>query len=574
MRFAQVNGFKKISSLREIIVKLSSLRRTALASSVLLVVGCANAPGTPQGDLGKKIKDTFASDDPCSNNARNIGVVGGAVLGALLGNALGGGKDESRLIGAALGGVMGGFIGADMDRKRCELAKVAKKYDLDITYANIESDGDVASITKDGAPASATSTKPNSIIGNSVIVRDKDGALSHFESGSDQLTPRAKEYFTAIATQYAPEAMLAGQVDPKRKVEASNQLAQRHILLVGHTDDTGASTLNASLSEKRARAVAAFLKQKGVPDSSIYYQGAGESMPIADNRTEAGRAANRRVEIVEVADETSFKKYLAARKPQYAYYRPLESTVPAATPTALPTATVAIAAPNGPSTRARKSALPSVAKSAIAAIKPAVRAPAIASTATVAPVINFGGVPYATTTAKLDAGQLLPERGGFSLISTARADDNVVLSDCTYDRPRAVGAVKSLRDGATYKTSEHLPQLYGKTWASEVNGNLVVINRLAILRDGGAPANLPELKVYAQYKPGNGKKPDVNEEPQVNSYLVDKGVLYRMFPRGAGGLQCMDVLFGTDGASTAKGGKLVYAGGGNRFVADFKPQIQ
>ena len=52
------------------------------------------------------------------------------------------------------------------------------------------------------------------------------------------------------------------------------------------------------------------------------------------------------------------------------------------------------------------------------------------------------------------------------------------------------------------------------------------------MRDGGKPANLPELKVYAQYKPSAAKKPEVNEEPRVNSYLVGQGVLYRMFPRG------------------------------------------
>lgn len=539
-------------------MKLPLLRSTALVSSAFLFVGCATAPGAPQADFGQQLKDTFASDDPCSNNARNIAVVGGVVLGALLGNALGG-KDESRLIGAALGGVLGGFIGADMDRKRCELSKVAKKYDLDIIYANIESEGDVASPVQDGVAASGAVSKPSNVIGHSVVVRDKDGAVSHFQSGSDQLTPRAKEYFTAIAAQYAPEAVLSGQVDPKRKAEARAQLAQRHILLIGHTDDTGTSTLNASLSEKRARAVAAFLKQKGVPDNRVYYQGAGESMPVADNRTEAGRASNRRVEIIEVADEAGFKKYLGARKPQYAYYRPKESAALAANPP--------VAAPTRPSTASRKSVRPPVVTSASSGQAPA-------STAPVAPAINFGGVPYSTTAAKLDSGQLLPERDGFSLMSTARASDNVVLSDCTFDRPRAVGAVKSLRDGVTYKTSEHLPQLYGKTWASEVNGNLVVINRLAILRDGGAPANLPELKVYAQYKPNNGKKPDVSEEPQVNSYLVDKGVLYRMFPNGGAGLQCMDVLFGTDGSTTAKAGKLVYAAGSSRFVADFKPQIQ
>ena len=190
------------------------------------------------------------------------------------------------------------------------------------------------------------------------------------------------------------------------------------------------------------------------------------------------------------------------------------------------------------------------------------------------PVFNFGGTPYNPQDATLKVDGLISENTGFSLISKSFANDTVVLLDCTQDRPRAAGAVKSLNDGKTYKTSEHLPQLFGRTWASEINGNLVVINHLAILRDGGTPANLPELKVYAKYKSGNGKKPELSEEPRVNSYLVGQGVLYRMFSRGDVGLKCVDVLFGTDGATTAKGGKLIYAAGTNLLVADFKPQLQ
>jgi hypothetical protein len=119
-----------------------------------------------------------------------------------------------------------------------------------------------------------------------------------------------------------------------------------------------------------------------------------------------------------------------------------------------------------------------------------------------------------------------------------------------------------------------MPQLFGKTWADNVNGNLVVINRLAILRDGGTPANLPELKVYSQYNQANSKKPMVNEEPRVNSYLVGQGVLYRIFPRGDGGLRCRDLLFATDGSTSAKGGKLVYTTGTAQYVANIKLQVQ
>lgn len=544
------------------------LRRVAVAVSATMAAGCVTAPGQPSGDLADQLRQTFASDDPCSNNARNIGVASGVVLGLLLGNKMGDGKSGSLATGAIVGGLVGGLIGSDIDRKRCELSKVAKQYDLDMTFSTVSANGEVQEVGSASSKEATSNNPPQTIIGSTVTVRDKEGAAGHFESGSDRLTPKAQEYFAAIAAQYSTETMLAGQTDPKRREELSKQLAQRRLFLIGHTDDTGSSQLNASLSERRARAVASFLKQRGLPENILYFQGAGETLPVADNRTDTGRAANRRVEILEVADESSFKKYLEARKPNYDFYRPNEAAVA--------TGTGNVAKPEVKSTAqviASSAAKPTKGRQPIAT-KPSGKTNATAVAAAKAPSINFGGVPYSPMDATLNVGQVSPEKSGFSLISTARADDTVILSDCTRDRPRAAGSVKSLRDGTPYKTSEHLPQLFGKTWAGDVNGNLVVINHLAVLRDGGTPANLPELKVYAQYKPAAPKKPEVNEEPPVNSYLVGQGVLYRMFPRGDAGLKCMDVLFGTDGSTTAKAGKLVYAAGASNFVANFKPQLQ
>lgn len=533
------------------------VHRVTLLAGAIFAAGCASTPGNPNGDLGSQLRETFASDDPCSSNARNIGIAGGALLGLIVGNAVGDGKAGALAAGAVVGSLVGGLIGSDLDRKRCELSKVAKQYDLDMTFSAVSANGEVVKI----------GGTQNTIIGSTVTVRDKGGLASHFESGSDRMTPRAREYFSAIAAQYGAEKLLAGQTDPKRREDLGKQLAQRRLFLIGHTDDTGSSELNASLSERRAKAVAGYLKQQGIREEALYFQGAGEMLPIADNRMDTGRAENRRVEIVEVADEASFKKYLEARKPNYQFYRPADvaatTGVGVRTSKAKPAAKVANKAPTVASPAyPQESRTPPIAptRTSVAAAK--------------TPIFNFGGAPYSPQQATLKVDAVIPEKSGFGLISKAYADDAVVLTDCTRDRPRAAGSVKSLRDGSTYRTNEHMPQLFGKTWAGDVNGNLVVINHLAVLRDGGTPANLPELKIYAQYKPGTSKKPEINEEPQVNSYLVGQGVLYRMFPRGDAGLKCMDVLFSTDGSTTAKGGKLIYAAGAADFVADFKPRLQ
>ncbi len=65
----------------------------------------------------------------------------------------------------------------------------------------------------------------------------------------------------------------------------------------GHTDNTGSAALNKKLSQARANAVKAYLKKKGIAESRLSAVGYGLEKPIADNKTAAGRAKNRRVEM-------------------------------------------------------------------------------------------------------------------------------------------------------------------------------------------------------------------------------------------------------------------------------------
>lgn len=71
----------------------------------------------------------------------------------------------------------------------------------------------------------------------------------------------------------------------------------RKIQILGHTDDVGTVPFNQALSERRAESVMKYLISLGCDPAMIYSMGLGKSMPVADNQTEAGRAANRRVEI-------------------------------------------------------------------------------------------------------------------------------------------------------------------------------------------------------------------------------------------------------------------------------------
>ena len=79
------------------------------------------------------------------------------------------------------------------------------------------------------------------------------------------------------------------------------------IIATGHTDSVGTDAYNQKLSVRRANAVKNYLVSKGVDANRVYAEGKGESKPVADNKTDAGRAKNRRVEIEVVGSKSVTK---------------------------------------------------------------------------------------------------------------------------------------------------------------------------------------------------------------------------------------------------------------------------
>lgn len=80
-------------------------------------------------------------------------------------------------------------------------------------------------------------------------------------------------------------------------VDFAGKYPEANMEVSGHTDNRGGDAYNQKLSEKRAAAVKAYLVKKGVAADRISSKGYGKTQPVADNKTKAGRAANRRVEV-------------------------------------------------------------------------------------------------------------------------------------------------------------------------------------------------------------------------------------------------------------------------------------
>lgn len=120
-----------------------------------------------------------------------------------------------------------------------------------------------------------------------LILETRDSARGLIVNMSDVLFDTAK--FTLRPAAREKLAKVAGIVlaHPGLKLE-----------IEGHTDAVGSDEYNQKLSENRAKSVSDYLTQQGMKPDAITAKGMGESVPVADNATAAGRQQNRRVELI------------------------------------------------------------------------------------------------------------------------------------------------------------------------------------------------------------------------------------------------------------------------------------
>jgi len=89
----------------------------------------------------------------------------------------------------------------------------------------------------------------------------------------------------------------ASQAELDKLVQLMKENPSLAIQINGHTDDIGKPADNQVLSENRAKSVVTFLTSKGIDPKRLSFKGWGNTKPVADNKTEEGRARNRRTEV-------------------------------------------------------------------------------------------------------------------------------------------------------------------------------------------------------------------------------------------------------------------------------------
>lgn len=174
-----------------------------------------------------------------------VGAVAGAVLGAVTGGKAGTGA----VIGGALGAVGGNLWSKRQEDRRIAMEQATRGTGVDVSR-----------------------TADNQLMVN--IPSDVS-----FDTGSATIKPQMRAVLDPFAASLID--------DPRAQIR-----------VIGHTDSTGSDAVNGPLSVQRAQNVRDYLSGRGVGFTRVVTEGRGESEPIADNNTDAGRAKNRRVEIL------------------------------------------------------------------------------------------------------------------------------------------------------------------------------------------------------------------------------------------------------------------------------------
>ncbi|MEM6637056.1 MAG: OmpA family protein [Pseudomonadota bacterium] len=188
-------------------------------------------------------------DPSVDPNARaKESALAGALIGGVGGLIDGDGDPKNIIIGAAGGAAIGGVVGSVLDQQAADLRQSIQSDQIDVVNTGQE----------------LVVTMPQDIL---------------FAFDSDRLSSTLQRDLGAVASNL-------------------NAYPDSNVLVFGHTDNVGSASYNYDLSQRRANSVTGVLRTNGVSSGRLRAIGQGEDQPVASNLNDAGRAQNRRVEIV------------------------------------------------------------------------------------------------------------------------------------------------------------------------------------------------------------------------------------------------------------------------------------
>lgn len=449
-----------------------------------------------------------ASTEGISNTT--IGCIGGATVGAL-GTFLVTGDTKKSIIGAGVGFIAGCGIGAYLDKREEELAKLAKENSLKPEFERISNDN------KNGSSFSTNATQ-NVIASQVSLTTDKP----MFESAKAEVTD--------------PQQLASLRGFLKGYVQSLDKTSK--IYVVGHTDSSGSAQFNQLLSEKRAKFIASELVRAGAHPDILFYEGVGESQPIASNQTEEGKRKNRRFELLDV---------LMDKKNE-------------ATPLiAVPDEQV-IQVASAKKTRIEnvRNDLPVLEKTNKSVPKPTISI----SNNTQDQSLDLDGVKLAQFDKSYVTAALgeIEKESVMTFFAAAHANDSDFIGSCAYSAP-VIRSTLKLYNGKPIKAAkvaDSITNLYGTAWYGMANTTAVTLGPIGIEKETLNPTHKPYFSFYKQYD-GTATKADFKYPVNVETYRGDGTVLVRMFAQEDNALmRCSDVVFSTKGSNKTQASAVIY----------------
>lgn len=139
---------------------------------------------------------------------------------------------------------------------------------------------------------------PQGLLGTSAIF---DASSASSEDIAAALRRDGRVTLRGVLFEFDSDQLSAeGEAAAARLSEAMMANPALRVAVVGHTDATGRFTYNLDLSERRARSLGRSITDAGIAAERVVPVGVGSIAPVADNATDAGRAQNRRVEVVVI----------------------------------------------------------------------------------------------------------------------------------------------------------------------------------------------------------------------------------------------------------------------------------
>ena len=451
-----------------------------------------------------------------------IGCIGGAAIGGV-GTLIATGDPGKALAGTVIGGIAGCAIGNYLDYREQQLKQAAQANGFEPEFERIavdEKKGTSFSVDADenviAAQVSINSDKPIFDINQHVIT-----------------DPEKKARLISFLKKY-----VEGLADGSK------------VYVVGHTDNSGRAEYNQSLSEKRAAYIAFLLSEAGMDESNIYYEGVGESQPLASNATSEGRAKNRRFELVDVMHQK------VPDEAEQLNTAPIENVVEVA--------------------RAKKQRLENLTnvlpeKKVRKKPKPQVTA----SRALRRESLDLDGVPLSS----FDQNHIVAALGkqkndeGWGFFAKANANSEApIVGSCAYTDPVTKSRLRDFngRPVNEKQVGEQIKNLYGNSWYGIAGTTAVTLGPIGIEKNTLDPTTTPIFSFFKNYKGGN-VKPDYQYPVSVETYKGDGTVLVRMYAKDDNALmKCSDTVFSTNGESTSKASALIYQDKRNLMAKAFE----